>query len=178
MAWIQQNLFPVSVKGLPSTITKGSLERRPSLWVVNIEGALPQIKISVLCIYGFREKILAVALFNSEGEKTEAQRTSQGPCSAGLRSPVSTPGSRQWGLVPPLSYIRSPGGLLKSISTAEAFLDCFTCFASELTWIWKIPLVMTQGQSRTSYQGSLTELFKPMGSSWVSTGWCRVWYAL
>ena len=56
LALIQQNLFPVSVKGLTATVTKGSLERNSTLCAVNIEDTLLQIKISVLCVYSFGKK--------------------------------------------------------------------------------------------------------------------------
>lgn len=51
LALIQQNLFPVSVKGLTSTFTNGSLERNSNLWVVNVKGTWLQIKTIVLCVY-------------------------------------------------------------------------------------------------------------------------------
>lgn len=66
LALIQQNFFPVTVKGLTATVTKGSLERNSDVCAVSIEGTLLQIKISVLCVYGFGKKITAVPLFNSD----------------------------------------------------------------------------------------------------------------
>lgn len=115
LALVQQNLFPVSVKGLTSAVTKGSLEGNSNLWVVNIEGTLWHIKISVLCVCGFR-KITAVPLFYSRDEKTEAQRPSQGTQQCWDRSLVSAPGSRQQGLYRPslalISGIRTFGSLL------------------------------------------------------------------
>ena len=66
LALIQENFFPVTVKGLTATVTKGSLESNSDVWAVSIEGTLLQIRIHVLCVYGFGKKITAVPLFNSD----------------------------------------------------------------------------------------------------------------
>lgn len=171
LALIQENSFLFQLRVWLYSY-KGSLERNSNLCVVNVEGTLSQIKISVLCVYGARKKQEQFHFLVLNKENLGPGRLARGPCSAGLRSVLSTlahgsRSSRRPSLAP-RSYIRTANSLWQVYQHISECSDCFANFSCELTWIWRKPLVVTQDQSRTSQQGSLPELLGPAGWGLVS----------